>query len=51
MSKKRYKPEHIIGMLREAEVPLAHRETAGQVCRILGITEQTSIAGSGSMVV
>jgi putative transposase len=41
MSKKRYKPEQIIGMLREAEVALARGETTGQVCRTLGIAEQT----------
>ena len=41
MGKKRYTPEQIIGKLREAEVPLAQEETAGQVCRTLGIAEQT----------
>jgi putative transposase len=41
MSKKRYKPEQIIGMLREAEVALAQGATTGQVCRTLGIAEQT----------
>ena len=41
MSKRRYKPEQIIGMLREAEVALAQGETTGQVCRTLGIVEQT----------
>src|SRR5665648_347223 len=41
MSKKRYTPEQIIGKLREAEVALAQGETAGQVCRTLGIAEQT----------
>ena len=41
MSKKRYKPEQIIGMLREAEGALAQGETTGQVCRTLGIAEQT----------
>ena len=41
MSKKRYKPEQIIGMLQEAEVALAQGETTGQVCRTLGIAEQT----------
>ena len=41
MSKKRFTPEQIIGMLREAEVALAQRETVGQVCRTLGIAEQT----------
>jgi len=41
MSKKRYKPEQIIGMLREAEVALAQGQTVAQVCRSLGIAEQT----------
>jgi transposase-like protein len=41
MSRKRYKPEQIIGMLREAEVELSRGQKVGQVCRSLGITEQT----------
>jgi transposase-like protein len=41
MSRKRYTPEQIIGKLREAEVSLAQGKTAGQVCRNLGIAEQT----------
>ena len=41
MSKKRYTPEQIIGKLREAEVALAQGEMVGQVCRTLGIAEQT----------
>jgi putative transposase len=41
MGKKRYTPEQIIGKLREAEVALALGETVGQVCRTLGIAEQT----------
>ncbi|MGD0827685.1 MAG: transposase [Desulfobaccales bacterium] len=41
MSRKRYTPAQIIGKLREAEVALAQGETAGQVCRTLGIAEQT----------
>jgi putative transposase len=41
MSKKRYTPEQIIGKLREAEVALAQGQTAAQVCRSLGISEQT----------
>jgi len=41
MGKKRYTPEQIIGKLREAEVALAQGETAAQVCRTLGIAEQT----------
>jgi len=41
MGKKRYTPEQIIGKLREAEVALVQGETAAQVCRSLGIAEQT----------
>lgn len=41
MSRKRYTPEQIIGMLREAEVGLARGETVGPICRRLGISEQS----------
>ena len=41
MSRKRYSPEKIIGMLREAEIALAQGVTVGQVCRELSISEQT----------
>jgi len=41
MSRKRYRAEQIIGMLREAEVELSKGQKVGQVCRNLGITEQT----------
>ena len=41
MSRKRFSPENIIGMLREAEVSLAQGITVGQVCRQLSISEQT----------
>ncbi len=41
MSRKRYYPEKIIGMLREAEVALAQGMTVGQVCRQISISEQT----------
>ena len=41
MRRKRYKPEQIIGMLREAEVELSGGQKVGQVCRTLGIAEQT----------
>ena len=40
MSRKRYSPEKIIGMLREAEIVLAQGMTVGQVCRELSISEQ-----------
>ena len=41
MSRKRYKPEQIINMLREAEVALSGGQTVGEVCRSLGISEQS----------
>ena len=41
MSRKRYTAEQIIGMLREAEVSLSQGQTVGQVCRGLGISEQS----------
>ena len=40
MSRKRYSPEKIIGMLREAEVALAQGMTVGQVCRQMSISQQ-----------
>ena len=41
MSRKRYTAEQIIGMLREVEVELSRGQKLGQICRNLGITEQT----------
>ena len=41
MSRKRYTPEQIIGMLREAEVALAQGEKTGVICRRLGVSEQS----------
>ncbi len=41
MRRKRYKPEQIIGMLREAEVELSRGEKVKQVVRSLGVSEQT----------
>ena len=41
MSRKRYTPEQIIGMLREAEVRLSQGETVGTICRGLGVSEQS----------
>jgi transposase-like protein len=41
MKKKEFTPEQIITMLREAEVLLSQGSTAVEVCRKLGITEQT----------
>ncbi len=41
MRRKRYTPEQIIGMLREAEVELSRGEKVKQVCRNIGVSEQT----------
>jgi transposase-like protein len=41
MSRKRFTAEKIIGMLREAEVGLAQGKKIGEVCRGLGISEQS----------
>ena len=41
MARKRYTPEQIIGMLREAEVRLSQGEKIGLICRSLGISEQS----------
>ena len=41
MARKRFSPEQIIGMLREAEVRLSQGEKVKGICRGLGITEQT----------
>jgi putative transposase len=38
---KRYTPEQIIGFLREAEVSLAQGRRIGQVCKALGVSEQS----------
>ncbi len=40
-SKKRYTVEQIIGKLREAEVQLGGGVKLGDVCRSLGISDQT----------
>ena len=40
MSRKRYTPEEIIGMLREAEVRLSQGEKIGLICKGLAISEQ-----------
>ena len=49
MSRKRYTPEQIISMLREAEVALAQGQSVGQACRTLGVSEQSTIAGARNM--
>ena len=41
MKRKRYSPEQIIAMLREAEVKISQGMTAIEVSRQLGISEQT----------
>ncbi len=41
MPRKRHTPEQIIGKMREAEVGLASGQTVPEVCRTLGIAEQT----------
>ena len=41
MSRKRYTPEQIISMLREADVALAQGQSVGQACRTLGVSEQS----------
>src|SRR5262249_9480779 len=41
MGRQRHGAEEIIAKLREAEVELARGKTAGEVCRKLGVTEQT----------
>ena len=38
---RRKTPEQIISKLREAEVALAQGETVGQICRRLGVSEQS----------
>lgn len=39
MPKKRYFPEEIIVMLREAEVRLSQGEAVGKICRTLAVSE------------
>ena len=41
MARKRFTAEQIIPKLREAEVEMARGRTVAQVCKKLGITEQT----------
>ena len=41
MSRRRFKPEQIIRMLREAEVGLFQGMKVRDICRGLGISEQT----------
>lgn len=41
MSQKRFSPEQIVAKLREAEVQQAKGLSIAEVCRQMGITEQT----------
>ena len=41
MPRKRYSVEQIINYLREAEVLLAQGQTVGEICRRIGVSEQT----------
>ena len=41
MARKRYPIEQIISKLREAEVRISRGETVGQVCKAIGVTDQT----------
>ena len=41
MGRERHTAEQIMAKLREAEVELAKGRTTGEVCRRIGVTEQT----------
>ncbi len=41
MARRRYNPEEVIHRLREADVLLGQGQTVGQVCKQLGVVEQT----------
>ena len=41
MGRRHFKPEQIIHILREAEIKLARGKKIGEVCRELGISEQS----------
>ncbi len=41
MSRNRYTAEQIIGMLRESEMLLSQGKAAVEVCRQLGVSEQS----------
>jgi putative transposase len=47
MARKRFSPEQIITLLREAEVLLNQSTPVAKVCRKLGISEQTYCRGQG----
>ena len=41
MARQKHTVEQIISKLRQAEVELSQGRTMGEVCRSLGVTEQT----------
>ena len=41
MKRKRFKAEEIVNRLREADVLIAQGQTIAQVCKQIGVTEQT----------
>ena len=41
MSRKRFTMEQIIGLLREMDVKISQGKNVGQICREIGIAEQT----------
>ena len=41
MPKKIFRPEQIISKLREAEVLMSQGKTVGEICRALGVSDQT----------
>jgi hypothetical protein len=41
MRRRQFTPEKVVGLLRQAEVELAQGERVGEVCRSLGISEQS----------
>ena len=45
MSRKRFTPEQVLGLLRQSEVELAQGKRIGEVCRALGISGRVTIAG------
>ncbi len=41
MKRRQFTPEKIIGLLRQVEVELAPGKQVGEVCRAVGISEQS----------
>ena len=41
MSRKRFSVEQIINHFREAEVLLSQGKTVGEICRLIGVSEQS----------